>query len=60
MMMFTPPHSWSLKTDAFGVNLSGTNLTPGIARRFKYSAKLIALNPRCADDLKRRISSTTN
>ena len=32
MMMFTPPHCSSLKTEAFGVKRSGTKRTPGNPR----------------------------
>src|SRR6185503_2291570 len=35
MTIFTPPHCSFLKTEAFGVNRTGTNRTPGIARWFK-------------------------
>src|SRR5262245_33626603 len=35
--MFTPRHSSFLKTDALGLKLTGTNLTPGSRRAFKYA-----------------------
>src|SRR5262249_1227984 len=35
--MFTPPHSWPANVDDFGVNLIGTNRTPGKRARFSAS-----------------------
>src|SRR4029078_3401171 len=37
-MMLTPPHSWSLKTEAFGLNLIGTKRTPFTFRSLRYLA----------------------